>query len=46
MSINYKWALVALMFLLNNEIVSWLILTALAIMFFSKLMKGVLDHDN
>lgn len=46
MTINYKWTLVAIMLLLNNEIVSWLILTALVIMFFSKLMKGVLDHDN
>ena len=46
MTINYKWTLVAIMLLLNNEIVSWLILTALVIMFFSKLMTGVLDHDN
>ena len=46
MTINYKWALFALMLVVNNEIVSWLILLTLAIPFVFKLMKGAYELDN
>lgn len=46
MTINYKWALLALMLIVNNEVVSWLILLALAIPFVYKLLKGAYELDN
>lgn len=45
MTINYKWALVALMLIANNEIVSWLILLALVIPFAYKLLKEAFELD-
>ena len=45
MTINYKWALVALMLIANNEIVSWLILLVLVIPFAYKLLKEAFELD-
>lgn len=38
MKINYKWALVLIMFIIRNEILTYIILTVLAVMFLAKFL--------
>lgn len=45
MTAKFKWAMIALALILNNEIVSWAIVTALAVMWAWPIIKGGVTLD-
>ena len=41
---KFKWVLLAVMAILNNELFSWLVLLILAAAFIAPLVKGAVDR--